>query len=58
MKNLLQTIKYGIIYTIKTTFYGWKVVYQEAHKSWAIMKDDKIYCLDTRESCYEYVCLA
>ena len=58
MKDLIQTVKFGLLYTAKTTFSDWKVEYKEDHDSWAIMKGDKIYCLDTKESCYEYVCLA
>ncbi len=58
MKSIIKAIKYTVLYAMKSTVYGYKVVFRDADKTWAVLKGGEVYYMNTKRKCYEFVCLA
>ena len=36
----------------------YQIIYRSDYNTWIVMKDSKIYFMDTRQKCYEFLCSA
>ncbi|MCR9251286.1 MAG: hypothetical protein NXI20_12725 [bacterium] len=45
-------------YTYNRVANRYQIVFREDYNSWIVMRDSKIYYMDTKKKCYEFLCAA
>ncbi len=58
MLNMLNIVRSTFVYAIKSAIYGYQVKFENTENSWVVAKKGKVYFMDTKRKCYEYVCQA
>ena len=55
---MLNMLRSTIVYAVKSILYGYQIRFENNENSWVVARKGKVYFMDTKRKCYEFVCQA